>query len=168
MPRPITQSGRELSVRDDWGPTERDLGQADDQAGDEPRTEPVSRGSAENTKKRQRKLGKRSPAAQAPSPSPRAGRGTSGFSASVQSSQRHGDTDAIDPNRSCSALASHGLGRPIVRTALGTSRSHPRSRARSRGPRPDWAAPDLVLVSLKALTAPRGSASFGQVLGELG
>ena len=81
----VTRSGRELSVRDDWGPTERDLGQADDQAGDEPRTEPESRGSAENTKKRQPKLGKRSPAAsQAPSPSPRAGKGTSGFSASVQ------------------------------------------------------------------------------------
>lgn len=76
----VTRSGRELSVRDHWGPAKRDHGQADDQAGDEPPTEREIRRSAENAKPRQRR--ERSPAAsQGSSSSPRAGKARSGSSA---------------------------------------------------------------------------------------
>ena len=79
----VTRSGRQLSVRDDWGPTKRVLGQADDQAGDESRAEPESRRSAENAKRWQR--GERSPAASQASPrSPGAGKATSNSSASAE------------------------------------------------------------------------------------
>ena len=75
----VTRSGRQLSVRDDWGPPERVLGQADDQTGDEPQTEPEFRRSAENMTRQRKRV-----ASQAPSPLPKKGKATRRSFASVE------------------------------------------------------------------------------------
>jgi Extensin-like protein C-terminus len=75
----VTRSGRQLSVRDDWGPPERVLGQADDQTGDEPQTEPEFRRSAENMTRQRKRV-----ASQAPSPLPKKGKATRRPFASVE------------------------------------------------------------------------------------
>jgi hypothetical protein len=94
----VTRSGRQLSVRDDWGPTKHVLGQADDQAGDESRAEPESRRSAENAKRGQR--GERSPAASQASPRPPgAGKAASGSSASAEPTPAPDRTDLTPEQR---------------------------------------------------------------------